>query len=313
MPKKWLHVIDEAVKKIENDEIELGIQALQKVQEYGKELPEVMLYLADVWYQLGHFETATNLLTDILQNEHIGQDMEEKCKLLLAEIALDEGDYDSAQTILYDLKEEGCKDVHLYLLLADLYAVQELDDVAVKYLEIAMQKEPDNEDIKAALGNMYDRMGRFAEAMEQYEELSQIPAHALLMKGRLHAQHGEFEKAYEYFKEAVSAEETVEALYGCGLMAFHLGLLEEAHTYIMKILAQDDEYTVAYQLLADVYLSSGKSDLAIDALKTYVDLSGFDLSYIQRLIALLLQAGRYDEAKEYQKLMDQWDEDEQGV
>lgn len=310
MPKKWLYVIDEAIKRIENDEVELGLAALKKVQEHGKDIPDVMMYLAEVWYQLGHLDLASSLLSDILQNN---PDMEaskrRECQMLLAEIALDSGDFETAQHLLYECKESGVESIQLDLLLADLYSLQDLDEVAVKYLEQARQKEPDNQDILAALGNLHFRIGNDEEAMRLLEQAGEESLELLLTKGRSLAQNGQFEQAYQVFRQALVLDRSAEVLYGSALMAFHLGRLDEALEVVNSLHALDEEYVAAYPLAADIYLSLGKSEKAIEALQQYVELSGFDLDHIKRLIALLTQAGRYDEAKEYQYLLQQWDEE----
>jgi tetratricopeptide (TPR) repeat protein len=313
MAKKWLYVIDEAVKRIENNEVELGLKALQKVQEHGKELPEVMLYLAEVWYHLGHLEEASALLSEITQEHPMMEpSLRRDCQLLQAEIALDLNDFDTAQHLLYELKESGYEDVQLFLLLADLYALQELDEVAVKYLELARQKEPDNQEILAALGDLYFRMGRDADAMRLIEQADGVNSlNILLVKGRSLAQNGEFEAAYQVYRQALTLDRSPEILYGTALMAFHIGRLEEAASLVEGLQALDEEYMSSYPLASDIYLSMGKTEKAIQALKKYVELSGFDLDHIRRLIALLTQAGRYDEAKEYQKLHDQWNVEEE--
>ncbi|MGO0061028.1 tetratricopeptide repeat protein [Brevibacillus fluminis] len=306
MPKKWLQVIDEAVKKIESDEIELGIQVLQKVQEHGKEIPEVMLYLADVWYQLGHLQEASDLIADMLEQPKLNAEMRAEFSLMQAEIALDEGNFELAEDMLFPLREAGYDGVELYLLLADLYAMQDLDEVAAKHLETALSKDPDNQEIKAALSEMYIRAGQFSLAGQYLQQLDEPNAASLLFHGRTLAQMGQFEQAYEAYVQAVAFDPTAEALYGAGLMSFHIGRLEEARQHVEQLLALDEEYVTAYPLLSDIYLSAGKTEAAIEALKQYVELSGFDLDHVKRLIALLTQAGRYEEAKQYQQLFDSW-------
>ncbi len=312
MAKQWLHVIDEAVKRIENNEVELGIQALQKIEEHGKTLPEVVLYLADVWYQLGHLERAKALLGETLEaNRFADGGMRRDAELLLAEVVLDDGDYERAQSILYKLKEEGVTDTRLFLLLADLYALQDLDEVAVKYLEMAWEQERDNQEIMAALGEMYTRIGRYEEAVRVLGQVDGANLGSLALKARMFAQSGQFEEAYRLYQQVLERDRSPEILFGCGLMAYNLGKLEEARGYIEMLLALEEEYVTAYPLLADIWLALGKTEQAIDALRSYVDLSGFDLDQIRRLTALLNQAGRYEEAREYQRLLDQWDADDE--
>ncbi|KQL49312.1 pilus assembly protein PilF [Brevibacillus choshinensis] len=309
MPKKWLYVIDEAVKRIENDELELGLTALQKVQEHGKDLPEVMMYLSEVWYRLGHLEEAGELLSDVMEkNPGMEPSLRRECQMLLAEIALDSSDFETAQHLLYECKESGYESIQLDLLLADLYSLQDLDEVAVKYLEQARQKEPDNQDLLAALGNLYFRIGEDDKAMKVLEQAGEESLSLLMIKGRSLAQSGQFEQAYQVFRQALVLDHSPEVLYGCGMMAFHLGRLDEAAELVNNLQALDEEYVAAYPLAADIHLSLGHTEKAIDSLMQYVALSGFDLDQIRRLIALLTQAGRYDEAKEYQQLHDLWDE-----
>lgn len=311
MPKKWIQVIHEAVKKIENNELELGIQVLQKVQEHGKELPEVMMYLADIWYQLGHLNQATNILKDLhTSSAEIPDELRQDAGLLLAEIYLEEGDFEQAQSLLYQLKEEGYQEIQLYLLLADLYAMQDLEEVAVKYLQTALDMDPENDDIRAALGEMYTRLGDMDKTVELLGDSEDHALSTLLLRGRLMAQQGEFEEAYDAYKHAFAIDQSPEIIFGCGLMAFHVGDLNEAKRFIEMLLTVDEEYVTAYPVLSDIYLSNGETEPAIEALKKYVELSGFDLDQIRRLVALLTQSGRYEEAKEYQTLLDQWDTEE---
>ncbi|ERM20135.1 tetratricopeptide repeat protein [Brevibacillus laterosporus] len=307
MPKKWLRIIEEAVNKIENDEMELGLQVLHKIGEHGKEIPEVMFCLADVWYGLGHNQEAIKIIRDLLANPAIPKEMDQEAKIMAAEIALDEADYDAAHEYLYALKEEGYEEIQLYLLLADLYAIQDLEEVAVKYLKIAHERDPDNEELRAALSEMYMKTGEVQEAINLLDEISETTFHALVLKARTFAQQGQFEEAYQLYTKAVQYEQLPEVVYGCALMSFYTDKWEEAERYIQLLIAIDEEYVIAYPLHSDILLSQGKTEAAIDALKKYVDLSGFDVEHIRRLTALLMQAGRYEESKEYQKLLEQWD------
>ena len=234
--------------------------------------------------------------------------MRRECQMLLAEVALDAGDFEAAQHLLYECKESGVENIRLDLLLADLYALQDLDEVAVKYLEQARQKEPENREILAALGNLHFRLGNDKEALRLLEQAGEQSLDLLMAKGRSLAQNGQFEQAYQVFHQALALERSTEVLFALSMMAFHLGMLEEALEHVNQLQALDEEYVAAYPLAADIYLSLGKSEKAVEALKHYVDLSGFDLDQIKRLIALLTQAGRYDEAKEYQKLYELWND-----
>jgi len=273
-------------------------------------LPDVMMYLAEVWYRLGHLDEAVRLLNDVMEkNPDMEPALRRECQLLLAEIALDSSDFETAQHLLYECKESGFESIQLDLLLADLYALQDLDEVAVKYLEQARQKEPDNQDIMAALGNLYFRIGEDEQAMQLLELAGAESLDLLLTKGRSLAQNGQFEQAYQVFRQALVLDGSPEVLFGSAMMAFHVGRLEEAVEQVKNLQAIDEEYVASYPLAADIYLSLGKTEEAIDSLKQYVSLSGFDLDQIRRLIALLTQSGRYDEAKEYQQLHDSWNEE----
>nr|WP_126429611.1 tetratricopeptide repeat protein [Brevibacillus marinus] len=310
MHEKWLRVIDEGVAKIKENQVEMGLTVLRKVQEHGKAIPEVMLYLADVWYQLGHLDEAKKAAGLVLDAASEQAEVRLDAELLLAEIALDEAEYDEAQSMLYRLLEAGVKEASVYLLLADLYALQGLDEVALKYVEQARQLEPDNEDLLVALSELYARLGRNSEAVAYLKQVKHPDLSSLVMRARTLAQSGEFEAAYELYRQALEQSQLPEILFGCGMMAFHLGRLAEAEEYVERLLAADEEFVTAYPLLADIALASGKSEKAIDALKQYVTLSGFDSGQIRRLVGLLQQAGRYDEAKEYQTLYEQWNVDE---
>lgn len=312
MTKQWLHIIDEAVKYIQNNDIELGLAALEKVQTHGKNLPEVMLYLAEVWYELGHLERAKQILFPILQNPSADdQELLEECELLLAEIALEEERYDIAEPLLYGMMERGCPNPRLPLLLADLYIMQGLHEVAVKYLEKAHELQPDEDEIKEALRDLYASTGRMEDALRISGSLKVKNVGALMWEANLRAHRGEFEAAYQLYTEVVQKERHPDAFYAAGMLAFQMGRPEEAVHFLEALLAMEEEYVTAYPVLADSYLSIGKTEEAIRALKTYVNLSGFELHVIKRLIDLLHQSGRYDEAKEYEELYRNWNVDDE--
>ncbi|WP_232696347.1 tetratricopeptide repeat protein [Brevibacillus daliensis] len=307
MPKKWLRVMEEAINKIENNEVELGIQVLNKIGEHGKEFPDVMFYLADVWNELGHTEAAMTILRDLIEEKKGDTELLQEAKIMASEISLDEGDFDTAHDYLYELKDEGYDDTQLYLLLADLYAMQGLEEVAIKYLQVAHSRDDDNEELTTILSEMYLKAGRVQEAIDLLEDISETTFHSLVLKARMFAQQGQFEEAYQLYTKAAQYEQIPEVLYGCSLMAFNTEKWEEALRFVELLLAVDEEYMIAYPLHCDILLSLGNTEAAIESLKKYVDISGFDVEQIRRLTALLLQAGRYEEVKEYQKLLDQWD------
>lgn len=311
MTQAWLSVIDQAVRKIEENEIEVGLSALRKIQEHGRGMPDVMLYLAEVWHQLGHLQEAAELLEEVIRNHpELDVSLKRDAELLLAEIALDEGNLEQAQTILYRLKDNGCDETRLYVLLADLYALQELEEVAVKYLELALKREPANQQIQAALSELYFRVGKVAEALRLVEQLDEPDVSTLLTRARFLAQSGDFEAAYQVYLQVYRHDRSPEVLFGCGLTAHQLGRDEEARQFIEALLALEEEYVTGYPLLADICLSLGDRKRAIRALQTYVDLSGFELEPIARLIALLKQEGRTEEAVKYEALYRQWSTEE---
>jgi len=84
--EKWLRVIDEGVAKIKENQVEMGLTVLRKVQEHGKAIPEVMLYLADVWYQLGHLDEAKKAAGLVLDAASEQAEVRLDAELLLAEI-----------------------------------------------------------------------------------------------------------------------------------------------------------------------------------------------------------------------------------
>jgi len=113
-----------------------------------------------------------------------------------------------------------------------------------------------------------EALARLDELLLKYPQNS-LADDALLEIGRFHLNRGENEKAIEYFKSAISHQESAsaEAKYNLGLALFKLGKLKEALTVLGEITTRDPYYKEASIIIVDAFLAEGK---ILDALNRWL-------------------------------------------
>jgi len=86
---------------------------------------------------------------------------------------------------------------------------KEYGEKAVKYLHLAEEFQPDNDDVVIALGNMYDKLGNFEEAEKYFLKIlekSKDDPKAYYTLANFYAQNQKFKKAEEMYKKRIELD-----------------------------------------------------------------------------------------------------------
>lgn len=163
-------------------------------------------------------------------------------------------------------KGEASKDT--YLILADLYRVQQQPEKALEILEKARQRYPDDPDIESQLLNAYVQAGKVEEAMNMY-------------------------------KEAVEKEPDNKLYqYNYGSLLLEAGRYDEAITHLKKATELDPEYANAFYNLGATYINKAVdvNDRAValdDSLRAHrSELSREQIRQLEEQIAQLIEERR---------------------
>ncbi|MEN8221746.1 MAG: tetratricopeptide repeat protein [Acidobacteriota bacterium] len=88
---------------------------------------------------------------------------------------------------------------------------QEYSEKAVKYLQMAEEAYPDNDDVVIALGGIFDKIGNFEEAEKYFLKILEKSADSpksYYTLANFYSQNGKFEKANEMYEKRIELEPT---------------------------------------------------------------------------------------------------------
>lgn len=301
--------MDEAVELIQTGQVENGLRLLEQVGVEGADFPDIMIALAAAYYDLGHVETAWQVL-ERSDPPSGGWHLEKS--LLKTELLMEQEKWEEALDELLLLNEEYPEQIRVLVMLADYYAAQGLTEVACKYLEQALEVDENQPEIHIALGELYDQLGDPDRAMQQWESIGRdenSQYEVFYKKARSLAYIGEFEDAMRMFQQSLDLIETAEARFGHGFTAYRLEDWDTAIRSLSKLLEYDAEYAAAYPILAECYMLNGNEEKAVDNYRRAFDLDESNELVVLRLGELMYHRGEWEEAAFLLKRGMKWDKD----
>lgn len=288
--------VERAMMLLEAGDIENGLEALAEVRGGYKQDEELMLELIGIYHELGHGEEALAIL-DELDRKSATLDLETRVTMELYRVSLymDTDRLEEATPILMDMKEARPDDPRVFALLGELYLMEGLEEVAVRYLERAEELDPDNEEIRYLLGRLYAEQGAGEQALAKWQQLEHFEEDERigLELARLAAQSGEFEKAASLYEQAAEQNEQAEALYGAGVMRSQLGQWQTAVRHFARLIDLDAEYMAAYPLLADALWQLGMREQALAVYEQALSLNIEEEKLLDGYMPLLAEMERW--------------------
>ncbi|KGA99130.1 hypothetical protein AJ85_21085 [Alkalihalobacillus alcalophilus ATCC 27647 = CGMCC 1.3604] len=258
--------IQQGLTFIEEGKIEDGLKKINQAKETANH--DQLFTIAEIYYELGHLQEAKKILEELMA---LYPD-EGNVLIQLAEILIDLDEEDEAIEYLLDIKENDPTFLQAQLLLADLYQMQALDEVAEQKLLTAAKKAPDEVIISYGLGDFYLGRGDYQKsiphlkrAVHKKEELPGM--HIELKLAEAYSAGGQFEEALQYYKEGLKDYFEPHALFGYGFTAYQVGDMGLAIEQLEALKALDPDFTSLYPYLARAFEAEQRFDEAMDALK----------------------------------------------
>ncbi|ARK30323.1 tetratricopeptide repeat protein [Halalkalibacter krulwichiae] len=260
-----MNAIERAIQEIENGHIEEGLSKLNSLE---KTADHQMKYdIAQVYHELGHIEKAKEIIDELLM---LYPD-EGSLYALAAELLIDLDQEDEAIELLLEIKEDDPAYLQAQLLLADLYQMQSLDEVAEQKLLLAAKKAPNETIISYGLGEFYLERGDYIKSIPYLKKAvhakGEIPnLHVELLLAEAYSASGQFEDALHYYKEGLQDHLDANALFGYAFTAYQIGDMILAIEQFEALLALDPDYSSLYPYLAKAYEAEGRLEDANEAL-----------------------------------------------
>jgi len=305
--------IDQAIEQIQSGKVGEGLAQLQMVMTYAKEDPDLAFQLADIFYELGHADTALSLIRDIEPFfDELSTDTQIEIHTLRAEMMIDMGQLDQAMDELLSCIELEPDHVRSAILLADIYLMQNLPEIACKYLEGIIEQNPDELDVAFILSEIYSDMGLWEKALSLLESLedSEYKDKVKISKGKILSQTGRFEQAYSLFQQALEDDpEQVDALVGCALTALQLNENEEAMIYCDRLLELEQDHLGAYQMKGDALQKENRLEEAKVIYEQALERNDQEEVILLKLIEVSYLLADMDEAERYVELLLELDDE----
>ncbi|WP_232718577.1 tetratricopeptide repeat protein [Bacillus sp. FJAT-45037] len=261
-----MRLIQEAVKKIETGDIEKGLDLLKQAEKQADH--DHKYAIAEVYYELGHLKEAERIVEELLA---LYPD-EGSLIVFLAEVMIDGDKEDEAIEWLLEIKQGDNAYLQAQLLLADLYQMQSLDEVAEQKLLAAVEAAPDEVIISYGLGEFYLERGDynksipyFKKAVHRQDELPGL--HVELKMAEAFSASGQFEEALQYYQRGLANHLDPHALFGYGFTAYQVGDMSLAIEQLEALKALDPDFSSLYPYLAKALETENRLDDSMEALK----------------------------------------------
>ncbi len=270
-----MNAITQAINEIEKGNVKEGLEQLSILEKSADHQSKYTI--AQVYQELGHIDKAKVIVDELLM---LYPD-EGSLYAFAAELLIDMDQEDEAIELLSEINEEDEAFLQAQLLLADLYQMQSLDEVAEQKLLHAAKKAPEEVIISYGLGEFYLERGDYIKsipylkkAVHASERLPDI--HLELQLAEAYSASGQFEDAIHYYREGLKRHLDPHALFGYGFTAFQLGDMVVAIEQLEALKGLDPDFSSLYPLLAKAYEAEGRLDDAIEALEAGMAVDQFN-------------------------------------
>ncbi|WP_176764528.1 tetratricopeptide repeat protein [Natribacillus halophilus] len=265
--------VEQAIDLIERGDVQSGLQRLNTIETNADD--EQLFELATAYQSLGHPQEVLRLVDQLLAT----YPLEGSLLTLKAEAAIDLDREEDAIDVLETIAVNDEAFLEAQMLLADLYHIQGLEEVAERKLFLALEQAPDEPVLLAGIGSYYVEQGNYQSAIPYLKQALQQgfaaeDTNLSLLLAEAYSNTGAFETAVSYYEEALAEQEEPRALFGYGFTALQLGDMKTATEQLESLQAMDPEYTSLYAPLIEAYeadhqyenaLKTAKAGLSVDA------------------------------------------------
>ncbi|KHF40325.1 tetratricopeptide repeat protein [Halalkalibacter okhensis] len=272
-----MNVLEKAISAIESGSVEQGLEQLEKLEKNADH--QLKHEIAELYHELGHVEKSKKIIDELLM---LYPD-EGSLYAFAAELLIDMDQEDEAIELLLEIKENDPAFLQAQLLLADLYQMQSLDEVAEQKLLLAAKAAPNETIISYGLGEFYLERGDYIKSIPYLKKAvhasDRLPnIHVELLLADAYSASGQFEDALKYYETGLKNHLDPNALFGYGFTAYQVGDMILAIEQLEALMALDPDYSSLYPYLAKAYEAEGKLEDAFETLEKGMKVDEFNES-----------------------------------
>lgn len=213
--------------------------------------------IAQTFLAYGYPDEAVSLLKELSKR----YPQEDELKLLLAEAYYEGGKEEEALDLLRQVPTTSGHYLAAILLMADIYLNQGLSEVALDKVRQALESWPEEKLLYQALGEIYFNQGEYSLALLNFVKAGETSPDKL---AQCYAHLGRFEEALEQYEQALKQNKNISLLFGAGFVAFQMGEWEKCISFFEEVIDQDPYYVSVYPYLAQAYLKLNRRREALE-------------------------------------------------
>lgn len=263
---------EKMVVSIQNQDLEHANKYFKKALKEDDD--EALLELAEYLESIGFLNQAKT----IYEKERASFP---EVNINLAQIAAEDGDIEAAFTYLDAISPDSDAYLSALLVMADIYDMEGLADVAREKLLLASQIS-DEPLVTFGLAEIEMELGHFSEAIKEYAkldnrdvlEMTGISTYQRI--GKAYASLGKFEAAVEFLEKAIEIEYDDETVFELATILYDQDEFQKANTYFKQLDTMDPDFQGYEYVYALSLREENKTEEALRMAQKGISKNAFD-------------------------------------
>lgn len=263
---------EKMVVSIQNQDLEHANKYFKKALKEDDD--EALLELAEYLESIGFLNQAKT----IYEKE---RESFPEVNINLAQIAAEDGDIEAAFTYLDAISPDSDAYLSALLVMADIYDMEGLADVAREKLLLASQIS-DEPLVTFGLAEIEMELGHFSEAIKKYAkldnrdvlEMTGISTYQRI--GKAYASLGKFEAAVEFLEKAIEIEYDDETVFELATILYDQDEFQKANTYFKQLDTMDPDFQGYEYVYALSLHEENKTEEALRMAQKGISKNAFD-------------------------------------
>lgn len=284
---------------LDKQDLSLADQMFTKALQ--KDDDDTLYSLAEELYALGFLQQAQQLYERLLKR----YPQEDDIKTVLADIAISNGDTDTALNYLVDIQPTSPAYAASLLTTADLYQTLGMTEVSEQKLLEGMRLYPDEPVMTFALAELEFNIGNYQAAITLYQtllandinEMSNVNIKARLASAE--ALYGDFEDAQQTFAKIPHPELSNDELFQLGVVNTQLHDDKKAVEVLTELQQRDAQYTSLYPVLAESQEHLGQLQAALQTVQIGLGMDEFNERLNKRGSEIAIKLGDLQLGEKY--------------
>lgn len=263
---------EKMVVSIQNQDLEHANKYFKKALKEDDD--EALLELAEYLESIGFLNQAKT----IYEKERASFP---EVNINLAQIAAEDGDIEAAFTYLDAISPDSDAYLSALLVMADIYDMEGLADVAREKLLLASQIS-DEPLVTFGLAEIEMELGHFSEAIKEYAkldnrdvlEMTGISTYQRI--GKAYASLGKFEAAVEFLEKAIEIKYDDETVFELATILYDQDEFQKANTYFKQLDTMDPDFQGYEYVYALSLHEENKTEEALRMAQKGISKNAFD-------------------------------------